>query len=53
MDTTPKSRKNKHLNTFECYKLKVLLKSKGRVLEIAKYYAGLKARYTEKLIKVQ
>ncbi len=36
MDTISKSCKNKHLNAFECYKLKVLLKSKGRVLEIAK-----------------
>ncbi len=36
MDTTPKSRKNKHLNAFECYKLESLLKAKVSVLEIAK-----------------
>ena len=53
MDTTPKSCKNKHLNAFECYKLEVLLKAKVSVLETAKYYAGIKARYTKKLIKVQ
>ncbi len=35
MDTTPKSRKNKHLNAFECYKLESLLKAKVSVLEIA------------------
>ena len=35
MDTTPKSRKNKHLNAFECYKLEGLFKAKVSVLEIA------------------
>ncbi len=43
MDTTPKSRKNKHLNTFECYKLEVLLKAKVSVLETAKILCRAKS----------
>ena len=36
MDITPKSLKNKHLTSSECYKLEVLLKSNMTVEEIAK-----------------
>ncbi len=49
MDTTPKNRKNKHLNAFECYKLEGLLKAKVSVLEIANILCRSKSnRYTEK-----
>ncbi len=43
MDTTPKSRKNKHLNAFECYKLEVLLKAKVSVLETAEILCRAKS----------
>ena len=43
MDTTPKNRKNKHLNAFECYKLKGLLKAKVSVLETAEILCRAKS----------
>ncbi len=43
MDTTPKSRKNKHLNAFECYKLESLLKAKVSVLKTAKILCRAKS----------
>ena len=36
MDTTLKTQKNKHLNSSECYKLEILLKSKMKVKDISK-----------------
>lgn len=35
MNITSISRKNKHLNSFECYKLEVLLKAKMKISEIS------------------